>query len=268
MLVIISVILLVLAVVIAFAIVARKFPALAILDIESITQEKEAKIKDVLIKKRIDRDLAKWSGFIGNLLLKAYKSLLHSLELTQQKLKKIKFGHKISANLSQPEKESLVKQLRSQVDELIKEEEFAEAEKKLIDLISLDKKDVIAFYQLAQVLEDQKKYQEARQTFEYVLKLIRHKLKHDNVALNISQQEVYYSLALLENNLANYEAAYQNIADALSLEANNPRFLDLILDLSIIRKDKGKALAYYQHLAEVNPDNKKLAEKKELIDKL
>ena len=62
------------------------------------------------------------------------------------------------------------------------------------------------------------------------------------------------------------EDAKQNIQEALDLEPNNPRYLDLILDLSIMKKDKESALYYLEKLAEVNPENNKLNELSERIE--
>jgi len=55
---------------------------------------------------------------------------------------------------------------------------------------------------------------------------------------------------------------------ALDAEPNNPRYLDLILDLSIMRKDKKLALESWEKLAAANPDNNKLADLRSKIDSL
>ena len=64
------------------------------------------------------------------------------------------------------------------------------------------------------------------------------------------------------------ETACENLREALDLEPNNPRYLDLILDLSIMKKDKEEASRYFEKLAAVNPENQKLADWKEKIDSL
>ena len=78
--------------------------------------------------------------------------------------------------------------------------------------------------------------------------------------------EIYWSLSWVFKELGELEDAKQNIQEALDLEPNNPRYLDLILDLSIIKKDKESALYYLEKLAEVNPENNKLNELSERIE--
>jgi hypothetical protein len=59
-----------------------------------------------------------------------------------------------------------------------------------------------------------------------------------------------------------------NARKALEIEPNNPRYLDTILEISIIKKDKVLANETYKRLKEVNPENQKLAEIKEEIAEL
>ena len=64
---------------------------------------------------------------------------------------------------------------------------------------------------------------------------------------------VCYQLGLLDESL-------EYTRQALDAEPNNPRYLDLILDLSIMRKDKNLARISWEKLSAANPDNKKLPE--------
>ncbi|MDA3802424.1 MAG: hypothetical protein PF488_00815 [Patescibacteria group bacterium] len=66
----------------------------------------------------------------------------------------------------------------------------------------------------------------------------------------------------------NIELSFDEAAEALEIEKNNPRFLDLILDLSIMRNDKKSAISYLERLVENNPENKKIEVWKEEIEML
>lgn len=167
---------------------------------------------------------------------------------------------------------------------------MAAAEKKYIEIIGIDSKNVQAFKNLAQVYFELKNYEEAKQIFEHILKL-----KDDDVeaygglaeiakekgdlsqardeylrALNVNNQrsQTYFDLALVYNAMDNGAEACWNIKKALDIEPNNPRYLDTMLDISIINKDKGAALGAYEKLKSANPENQKLAEFKKKIDEL
>jgi tetratricopeptide (TPR) repeat protein len=250
------------------AIIIKKLPALAILDVDNMAKEKEAKFKNLIIKKRIDRDIARVSGIFGGFFIKLNSYFNKLTEKAIDNLKKIKLKQKVLDKVPHQQKEKILKSLVLESEKLSKAEEYSETEKKLVEVISLDQKNLLAFYNLGEVYEKLRKYPEARQTYGYALKLSKQELKDDVEDIYISPQEVYFSLAGLEKKAGNIEAAYENISEALEIEANNPRFLDLIVDLSIIKKDKNSAWQYLEKLSEVNPENNKLADRKEQIEKI
>lgn len=268
MLTIISIILVLISLAVILAIILKKFPALAILDVSNMPGEKEAKFKNTIIKARVERDLAKWSGVFGRFFLFVNSNLAKALKVAQRNLKKMKLSYKVSSKMPWPEKQKQIKELLTAVEDLIKKEEFNEAEEKLVEVISLDQKNLGAFFKLGGIYEELKKYPEARQTYEYALKLAK-QFKDDLKMLgDLSLPEIYFSLAWLEKVAGNYDAAFDNVLEALEFEASSPRYLDLILDLSIIRKDKESALRYFEKLAAANPENQKLEELREEIENL
>ncbi len=267
MITIISSILVLVALAIIAAIIIKKFPALAILDVNNMPSEKEAKFKDTIMKARLERDISRFSGLIGRFFLRLSKYFSQVLHSAQENLKKIRLNYKASEKIPVDEKQERIRKLARQTEELIKEEEFAEAEDKLVEIISLDQKNLWAFFELGSVYEELKKYPEARQTYEYALKLSK-QMNPEDEELGLSQQEIYFSLAWLERDAGNLEAAFDNALEALEFEPNSPRYLDLILDLSIIRKDKASAWTYFEKLAAANPENNKLEEIREEIEEL
>jgi len=268
MLTIISLILTGICLVIILAILFKKFPVLAILDINNIPGDKEAKFKDKIIKQRMERDFSKVGGSIAKIFLFINNRFTNFLDSAKNQLKKIKTNYKINKKLSWPERLKMIKELFVEVESHLKKENFTEAEERLVEVISLDAKNLKAFLKLADLYDNQKKWAEARQTYEYALKLAR-KHKDDELIIgDLNLSEIYWSLSLVDKELADLEAALENIHEALDLEPNNPRYLDLILDLSIMRKDKEMALNYLEKLAEVNPENNKLADLSEKIDAL
>lgn len=264
MITIISSILIFIALAIIAAIIIKKFPTLAILDVNNMPSEKEAKFKDAIMKARLERDISRWSGVVGRFFLRLNRYFSQVLHSAQENLKKVKLNYKASAKIPVDEKQEIIRKLARQAEELIKEEEFAEAEDKLVEIISLDQKNLWAFFELGGVYEELKKYPEARQTYEYALKLAKQARPEDE-GLDLNPQEIYFTLAWLEQSAGNLEAAFDNALEALEFEPNSPRYLDLILDLSIMRKDKVAAWKYFEKLAAANPENNKLVEIREKI---
>lgn len=268
MLTIISLILLGLCLVVVLAILFKKFPVLAILDVNNLQGDKEAKFKDRIIKQRLERDLSKWGGAVGRVFLFLNSRFSSFLNSAKTQLKKVKLNYKVNTHISWSERLKRIRELFAEIENYLKKEDFNEAEEKLVEIISLDDKNLKAFLKLASLYDFQKKWAEARQTYEYALKLAR---KHkDDVAImgesNLS--EIYWSLAWVTKEVGDIDASLESIQEALDLEPNNPRYLDLILELSIIKKDKELALYYLEKLAEVNPENNKLADLSEKIDSL
>lgn len=268
MLTIISLILIFICLIVIVAIVVKKVPSLAILDVNSMPGKKEAQFKNMIIKARVERDVARWSGFFGRIFLLFNSSISKALKSAQNNLKKTKLSYKIETKIPWPEKQKTMKELLISAEELVKKEEFNEAEEKLVEVISLDQKNLGAFFKLGRIYEELKKYPEARQTYEYALKLAKQHKDDDDIMGDFSLQEIYFSLAWLEKEAGNFDAAFDNVLEALEFEPNSPRYLDLILDLSIIRKDKESALRYFEKLANSNPENQKLTEIKEEIEQL
>ena len=266
MLTIISLILTGFCLVIILAILFKKFPVLAILDVNNLPGDRETKFKDKIIKQRVERDLSKWGGSIAKVFLFVHKRFANFLDSTKNQLKKIKLNYKNSANISWSEKMKRTRELFVEVESYLKKENFSEAEERLVEIISLDDKNLKAFLKLADLYDLQKKWAEAKQTYEYALKLAR-KHKNDELIMgDFNLSEIYWSLSWVFKELGEMEDAKQNIQEALDLEPNNPRYLDLILDLSIMKKDKESALYYLEKLAEVNPENNKLNELSERIE--
>jgi tetratricopeptide (TPR) repeat protein len=263
-----SLILIGLALLVILTVIIRKFPVLAILDVGHIPGEKEAKFKEQLIKARVERDLASVSGWFGRLWLWLVKRLGLTLQNWQAQLKKIKISHKVNIRIPWREKQGRIKELFSAVQAALKKEKAEEAEDKLVEIISLDQKNLAAFVQLGGLYANQKKWPEARETYEYALKLARQDSSVGEVPSEITPQQICFALSGVDKEAGDLAAALENIREALEREPNSPRYLDLILDLSIMRKDKNLATASWEKLSAVNPDNQKLAEWKEKIEKL
>ncbi len=260
----IPIILIIICLIIIFFIILKKFPALAILDVKEMPGEKEAEFKEKIIRQRLERDLSRF----GHFFLRTWKALSYFfnniLVDNYKRLKRIKLEYSRKKKLNFSDRQEKIDKLFLLANEAIKEEDWEKAEEKLIEIVSLDIKNILAFSELANLYYETKKYKEAKDTWEHILKLYG-QLK-DKPDINI--QEIKFNLAESCQKLNELDNAIEYVSQALDGEPNNPRFLDLIFDLSIMKKDKNSANQYFERLMVVDPANQKLIELKDKIKEL
>lgn len=267
MIVYLSLILVLVCVVVIFFVVSKKFTALALLDLEHLPGRKEAKFKDQIIAKRLDRDLQKVAGFFGRWRIFMERRLGSFLRQFLERLERAKEQHLRTKKLSLTERQAKISAWFSEAKEAAKKGNQEKAEELLILIIGLDHRYLPAFVELGDVYFELRKYLEAKQTFMHVLKVLSRKATNEYAAYR-SKKELYFSLAQVNKNLENFDEAIDNLREALELEANNPRYLDLILELSIMKKDCVLADNVLRQLEEANPENKKLAEFRARLEKI
>ncbi len=264
----ISLSLIIVCVIIVIFIILKKFPALAILDVERIPGNKEAKFKEQIIRQRLERDLSRVSVMIAKIWYSVGRFLANFLGSRYQRLKNLKDEYRRQKKVSLVDRQEKMAELLAIAKQAIKDEDWPLAESQLIEIIALDQKNLGAFLELADVYYQMRKFTEARATWEHSLKLYHQLKKNEELTSEASEQEILFSLADTCRQLEDLDSAINYINDALDVEPNNPRFLDLIFDLSIMRKDKKGATDYFARLSEVNPENQKLVELKKLLDDL
>lgn len=251
---IIPLIIICISVLIILTIVVRKFPALAILDVDNMPAEKEARFKEKIVESRLHRFLARWNlrfsrifkfvfSIFSNLFLKAFERLSEA---------KRKYAVE-KAPATEEEKDEKVKILFSEADKLEDKDDFEEKEKKLIKIIELEPRNSGVFYDLGDLYFSNKKYEEAKQAWAHALKII-------GDAEVDKQADIYYNLALLYKEVGDIGVAAETVKMAVKLSPNNPRYLDALVEISIMNKDKTSAVSGLERLSEVNPDNGKLAD--------
>jgi len=277
-----------LAVIIYIAV--RKFPALASLDVANIPAEKEARIKERILSSRLKRSLLKWNVKFAKIWRPLAQGFTNFFRWLYHRLIDLKEGYKIRPVVPPEEVEKNIQMLFEEAENLRRQDELAAVEKKLIEIISLEPRSIKAFKQLAALYFERKELEEARQTYEHILKLHEgDEEAYEGLAqiasksgnLEIAKEEYLkslgydkergstcHNLALVYEEMGNQTEALATIKQALKLEPMNPRYLDTALRLSIMLKDKEFALESYEALKKSNPENQKLVEFKEQIDLL
>lgn len=239
-------------------IVVKKFSVLANLDAENIPAEKEAKFKERIISNRLKRNIIKWWAKLSRLLTPVGSAASNFFKLILGKLYQLKNDYKAGEGET-ADTEQKIGQLFVQAEEFSKHDDLASAEKKYIAIIGLDSKNLKAFKELGRLYFEQKEFEEAKQTFEHTLKL-----KQDDEDI----YDIHFSLAQVYRAMGKWPEAVGSLKKALKIEPSNPRYLDTMLEISIIIKDKALALDTYEKLFKANPENNKLEEFKKQIDEL
>jgi len=161
--------------------------------------------------------------------------------------KKDKLADKTVSKIREPENKTKQKisDFFDRVDSLINNKKFAEAEKKVIEIIKLDHKNIDAFRLLGEIYFEQKKYDEAVQTLEHVIKLG-------------GDADDYFDLAIFCKESNDLKKAIKNNQKAIDLDPENVSYLEFLFELSIAAQNKKSAFDAYYKLKKIDPSNSEL----------
>ena len=274
--------------------VVKKFSRLTNVNVDNLPDIQIQRQKDAILTKRLERS---WSNVLGKSKELAgpwQKKLVKGIKDYYQQLKNLETdlrrrGHQeLSSNV---DKSKAINELVTKAGELLKNEEYQLAEEVLLDALSYDQHSVDAYKVLAEVYRCKKEYEQAKQTLEYLLRLTHNedsavysslgKLARQRGDLKQAEEDYLKSISLADDNhlhflslaetyleLEEESKALATARRALVLSPNSPKVLDFLINVSIIMQDKELALRYLDKLKEVNPDNQKILEFLEYIDKL
>jgi tetratricopeptide (TPR) repeat protein len=288
----------VLTLIIAAVIIVRKFPKLANLNTQDLPQEKFLRKKREIIFRRLEKQglyikkkLSKllrpfkeyWDKSQGRFRIYVYK--IQRLWQHEQAAKK-----EIEQTGHLENKEEKLAQVLAKAEEKIKANELDAAESLFISAISIDHKSAVAYRGLGDVYLAKKELEEARQTYLFLLRLepdddcvavklaeiaesqgnLEEAIEHYQkaVLINDSFAPRFYHLAELLLKIEQPKAAIEAAKQAVELESQNPKYLDLMTEIAIICGDKELAQKSYDQLRLVNPDNQKLNSFRERIQVL
>jgi len=247
-------------------IIIKKLPILAGLDVRNMPAEKEARFREQIVSNKLKRNIFKWTHFLVKFFIFLGEKIGQVFEKVYNYLLEYKQQNQGGMILTGSEKIKKQEKLIEEAQKLSQNGNFLEAEKKLIEVIGIDEKNLEAFKMLGYLYLEHKNYQNAQQTLKHALKLIRETEDKDFNQADIAK--LYFDLALINKMIENFDSAINNIEKALNIEENNPRYLDTALDISIMRKDKIAAFDFYERLTDVNPENQKLIEWQKKIDQI
>lgn len=279
--------------IIIFFIIAKKFSLLSQIDIENLPAEQQARVKEKIVVERIKRRLINLKeGKIFQILKSIFFFGQSKIKKGFEKLLTIEKKLKEKEKSQAPDQDIVKREIASflvEAEELKRMNQIDEAEKRYIQVVKLDNKNKEAYQGLAEIYYEKKEYEQAKEIYKHLLKLNKQDESlyallgrvsiaqgnflqaEKNYLKSLKIQErsaTYIDLAFCYKAMEKFLEAQETLKKSLELDPNNPRLLDLLIEISIILKDKNLAKHYWQRLAEVNPENQKLPELIEVIDKL
>jgi len=253
-----------------FFVIIKKLSQLKTINVESISQEKVARVKNQIILERLIRKFTDFKNLNRSLLGPVKDSVVNFFKDFYHKIIELE---KNITDRTRPLKSVEVKQeAQTKINEgsqLFSQGLLDESENKYIEAINMEPRNADAYIGLSCVYVGKRDYKKARETSRYALKLL------SKIGKNEENGNAKHKLACGYADLSDIyqlenknELALTNMQRAVELEPNNPRFLDSLLKISIILRNKDLALKVYSSLKAADPENKKLPEIKEEIDNL
>ena len=261
-------------------IIGRKFPKLKTLDVDTVPQAQTAKVRDRILLERMKRTTKKSKEAVRKQAVPFLNKFTNIIKKIIEKVYALEKKYQKQATeknpLSAKESKTQVADLLTKAQSFIKKEKWNDAEKLLIEVVSLDSKNKDAYQGLFDVYFSTKEYKQALQTAQFILRLVQKGSQRVEKQDKVGQKyytvsnapelaDVYMEMGEVYRRMEKPELALVNYQKALEVEPNNPRNLDQTIEICIRQKHKSLAFDLIKRLEEVNPENQKL---KDYYDKL
>lgn len=251
---------LILSVVVVIGIVIRKIPQLRIINTDILPKEKSKRVKQAIIMRRFERHFGKRYKkgrkvfqMMGNHVSKRGRKFAQKLYALEQSYRKKQEGH---LEQGSQKDEQTIRRLLQEADTCIKQEEYFQAEKRYIEIISRHPKYAKAYEKLGNLYLREKKYEQAKESLLFSLRL-----QKDDASVLMSLGEI----ALLQKQ---YQEAAYYLKQTIELRPNNPKYLDAFIEAMIQSGRKFEAIRGLAFLRKVNPENQKLERFEERIGEI
>ena len=271
------------AVVGILAMVIRKLPLLAALQIAETPKHVEEK-KSSLLEERLKRKFTSLWGSVRERTKPLAGRTAGLLNRAQKSLVDLEQEYKIRSLpvfLNRRQRQSVnaeIQEFLQQAQTFLDEEEYAAAEEKCLQAIRYEPRSVPSFELLGEIYARQKEWGHAKEVYLYLEKLLPEHdaiLDHRPIAdrepegegVTKEQRQVLFRDRLIECycELQDWPNAFSMIEQALRDEPNSPKILDQYIDIAIAYGKKSFAADALEKLKEVNPENSKITEWEEQI---
>jgi tetratricopeptide (TPR) repeat protein len=246
-----------------FFIAWRKFAQVRSIDFSNLTTEKTKQMKEALFLQRFERifiekifkqlPIKSSIKIVGSLISKKGRRLvqyLYRLEQSYQRQQEEQMGQEIKRDVE------WIRKLFAEAEDFQKQEEYFQAEKRYIEVISRHPKYAKAYEGLGNLYLAEKKYDQARESFEFALKL------------EPKDASVLVSLGEICLQQAKAHEAFIYLKQAIEVRPHNPKYLDYFIESAIQAQEKIGALEGINKLRHVNPENQKLSSFEQRTERL
>ncbi len=269
-------------------ILVKRYPQLTLLNVEEIQKVKQEKKKKEFWVKRAEekaRETQKKMQSAFSPIWERIKQYQLVFRKYVGKVERILLLHVQKRREQAPKviKERQKEEVRQWVKDgtfALEQNDLELAEAKFIAAIRLDPRNVDAYRGLGDVYARLGQYAEAAETYQFLLKISP---RDDQVYVrlaelaeqqgNIEDAIQYYQQAVLMNDslssrfaklaellkeVGEYETALAASREAVDLEPQNPKYLDNLIEVSILAGHKNIAEEALQQFRMVNPENQKI----------
>ncbi len=237
--------------------VYKKWDQLKLLDPQSDAADRSKKLKYDLLRQRMERagsqyakkaqdNLLKPVGSAAQLLVRRLAAKLSAVEESYKK-QKIQAGERDLRVI-----DDLIKDAKNKIDK----HDYEVAEKKLIEAISLDPRNIEAYEILGRLYLLNKDYNQAEETFKFLLKL------------SPENPSVITALGEVNQKKGDVKQAYNYFKKAAELSPKNPKYLDFLIEACILIGDTHEAQEALDKLVAVNAENNKIKDFEKRIQAL
>ncbi|MFA6422240.1 MAG: hypothetical protein WCV92_02495 [Candidatus Buchananbacteria bacterium] len=258
----------------------RHFPDLKNLDINSISNAKQGATRAKILESKFQRSSQDFRKHFNAAVGPKLKSISLGFARMKEKVVALEARYKIKDVVKHVKEPKTVEEIIEEGRALMNKEEFVAAEKKLIEAVSADKKNIKAYESLGELYFDNKCYDQAEEIYKYLIKLYTvsagtskkgshfkngklQEMETDLLnSINVDPRvAVYYcDLAKISEATKKEEKALDSYLKASAIEPNNPKYLDKIIALAVSVRDRDLAKKTLYHLKKINPENGKLQE--------
>ncbi len=258
-------------------IIFRRLPDLKALDLKTIPQEKQEDTKAKILEAKFLRQKNETGAKIDKVAKPLRQKVVNWAGGLKEKVAVLenKYKRQEAVVVAKIKTEG---ELLSEAKAFLEAEKYADAEKSLIEILSRDKKNIGAYELLAKIYRQNKSYDQAEEIIRYLIKLKTLKYRNGKGTDTLKKDRMEEAdMALIENidvdnEIARYyddlakvyelmdkkDKALDSYLKASTIEPNNPRLLDRVIELSIALGDRGLAKKTHKRLKEINPENAKL----------
>lgn len=266
--------------VVIIVIIVRKFPTLASIDISSLPSEQQSRLKKSLLANRLSRKFAGFLRHVNLFIVPTWRVAKKGIHLAYKKIRELEKYYRLKRKQGylpdspNPAELDILKEAGDHFDK----SKLEEAEEAYIAIIQHNPTQIDAYEGLVEVYLAQKDYVHAQETLDYLLRLKgKSATKGENrkkAGLDLptsEQQELaihHYELGQVYERNDEREKAMRSYKEAVKLDSNNPKYLDSLIEISILLGNKLLAKKTLDKLKIVNQENTKIRDWQRRIQSL